>query len=339
MRLCPRFATLLTTVLFGCLPLAFGQKNHGRNSAKAVDDTPAIGTIITYAGLGPNDDTYTGDGGPADEATLDEPYAVATDQAGNVYIVDARNCVIRKVDHSTGIISTYAGNGTPGYSGDGGPATQAMLYSPRGAAVDPDGNLYIADTFNYVIRKVDHITGTISTVVGSPTDCSGGVCQPGIAGYSGDGGAASKAELNKPMGLAFDTGGNLYITDYQNSAIRKVTISNETINTVAGVPPGGTAGCENQTDEIGDGCLAPNGTLFKPEAVAISPSGDLYIADSTNLAVRKVDKSSGIISVYAGLGYGCIQQTDNTSDGCPAVDAQDLDAMGIAFDAAGNLYV
>jgi uncharacterized protein YjdB/RPA family protein len=174
------------------------------------------GVISTFAGNGTLG--YSGDGGAATDAQLVYPFGVAVDGSGNVYIADANNSRIRKVD-PTGVISTFAGNGTYGYSGDGGAATAAELSSPVGVSVDGGGNVYIADYYNNLIRKVD-LSGVISTIAGN-----------GTLGYSGDGGAATAAELNYPTGVAVDGGGNVYIADQYNYRIRKVS---------GGSPSGGT---------------------------------------------------------------------------------------------------
>ena len=183
------------------------------------------GIINTIAGNGIPIDT--GDGGHATAAAINSPMGVAIDSSGNVYIAEYSHC-IRKIN-SSGIISTIAGNYTPGYTGDGGAATAAQLFAPYGVAIDRSGNVYIADKGNNVIRKVN-TSGIISTIAGN-----------GIAGYSGDGGAATAAELNTPTGVAVDRSGNVYIADYYNSRIRKVN-SSGVISTFAGNGIGGYSG-------------------------------------------------------------------------------------------------
>jgi sugar lactone lactonase YvrE len=166
------------------------------------------GLLTPLAGTGYGD--YSGDGGPATQASLDGPSGVAADPAGDVFIADTGNQRIRRVD-TNGVITTVAGNGTNGYSGDGGAATNARFYNPSGVAVDAAGDLFIADTLNHRIRKVD-INGIITTVAGS-----------GVSGYAGDGGAATNAKLAQPNGLAMDGVGNLFIADTYNHRIRKVS--------------------------------------------------------------------------------------------------------------------
>jgi sugar lactone lactonase YvrE len=266
------------------------------------------GIITKVAGGGK---TGLGDGGPATSAQLSYPYGVALDAAGNLYIADAGYSRIRKVDIN-GIITTVAGGGNnPGNDGvgDGGPATSAQLNNPPGVALDAAGNLYIADLDNHRIRKVD-INGIITTVAGG-----------GTSGL-GDGGSATSAHLNYPFGVALDAAGNLYIADAGNSRIRKVDI-NGIITTVAG---GGTSG-------LGDGGSATSAQLYYPYGVALDAAGNLYIADTYNNRIRKVD-TNGIITTVAGKEGCCF-----SGDGGPATSAQLRSPYGVALDAAGNLYI
>ena len=217
---------------------------------------------------------------------------MAVDASGNLYIADTGNNRIRKVS-ATGIITTVAGNGSAGYSGDGGPATSAQLDGPEGVAVDGSGNLYIADTCNNRIRKVS-ATGIITTVAGN-----------GSAGYSGDGGPATSAQLSLPAGVAVDGSGNLYIADSGNNRIRKVSATG-IITTVAG---NGSPGYS------GDGGPATSAQLNQPAGVAVDASGNLYIADSSNNRIRKVS-ATGIITTVAGNGFD-----GYSGDGGPATSA------------------
>ena len=251
---------------------------------------------------------FAGDGGPAVAARLNLPYDVAVDSSGNLYITDRNNHRIRKVD-STGTITTIAGTGKDGFSGDGGPATQAQLNFPTGVAVNGEGNLYIADVGNHRIRKVDS-TGTITTFAGT-----------GERGFGGDGGPAIQAQLDAPTGVAVDGAGNLYIADRNNSRIRKVD-SIGTITTIAG---GGGFG--------EDGGPAIQARLSLPYSVAVDGAGNLYIADQYNNRIRRVD-STGTITTIAGtgeLGFG--------GDGGPATQARLFLPYGVAVDGAGNLYI
>src|SRR5207249_4108531 len=200
------------------------------------------------------------------------------DPAGNPYLADTADHRIRKVTPG-GTISTYAGSGNFGFSGDGGPATAAELNFPRDVALDPAGNLYIADSGNSRIRKVSP-GGTISTYAGS-----------GSRGFSGDGGPAAAAQLNNPVGMALDPAGNLYIADITNNRIRKVT-PGATISTYAGSGTGPFSG---------DGGPATAAQLSSPAAVALALPSNLYIADDGNYRIRKVTPG-GTISTYAGGG-------------------------------------
>ena len=222
-------------------------------------------TIAVFAGTGTAG--FGGDGGSATSSLLDYPRGLAVDGSGNVYIADQDNNRIRKVD-STGMISTFAGTGTGGFGGDGGSATSSLLWGPRGVAADGSGNVYIADTFNSRVRKVDS-SGAISTFAGT-----------GTRGFGGDGGAAISARLDGPDGVAADGSGNVYIADFGNDRIRRVDSSGN-ISTILAAP-----------------------AVRSPRGVAVDGSGNVYIADTGNHRVRKVD-SAGFISTIAGTGiYG-----------------------------------
>ena len=250
------------------------------------------------------------DGIPATEASLSNAWDVAVDGSGSLYIADYGNNRIRKVD-SAGIITTVAGTGSPGFSGDGGPAANAQLSWPRGVAVDGSGNIYIADYANNRIRKVDS-AGIITTVAGT-----------GSRGFSGDGGPAANAQLSWPRGVAVDGSGSLYIAESGNDRIRKVD-STGIITTVAGRGSEGSSG---------DGGPASNAALRNPNGVAVDGSGSLYIADTFNHRIRKVD-STGIITTVAGTGrYGY------SGDGGPAANARLDTPYKVAVDGSGNLYI
>jgi len=266
--------------------------------------TASTGIITTVAGKHWTRGS-SGDGGPATAATLFAPSGVALDSSGNIYIADEGSERTRKVTASTGIISTVAGNGTSGYSGDGGQGTAAELNYPTGVAVDSSGNLYISDLFNNRIRKVTAATGIITTFAGN-----------GTAGYSGDGGQATAAELNYPTGVAVDSSGNLYIGANNDFAIRKVTASTGVITTVAG---NGTAGYS------GDGGQATAAELSSPYGVASDSNGNIYIADANN-NVRRVIASTGIITTVAGNGTG-----GYSGDGGQATAAELNQPWGVAI--------
>ncbi len=242
------------------------------------------GIITTVAGTGFKG--YSGDGGPATAAKLRYPYNVYVDASGNIFIVDTMNYRIRKVDGTTGVITTVAGNGSAQYNGDGGPATAASIRKSYDVAVDGSGNIYIADTHNHAIRKVDGASGIITTVAGQATQ----------AGSSGDGGPATSANLNQPYGVFVDLSKNIYIADSKNDRVRMVDATTGIITTVAG---NGIAG------DSGDGGPATLAQLDFPEGVWVDRSGNIYIADTFNDRVKMVDATTGIITTIAGTGsYG-----------------------------------
>lgn len=234
---------------------------------------PATGVINTIAGTGTAG--YSGDGGAATSAKLDYPKGVAVDASGNVYIADSSNNVIRKITASTGDISTVAGTGTGGYSGDGGAATSAKLNFPTAVAVDSSGNLYIADTDNNRVRMVTASTGHISTIAGD-----------GVAGSGGDNGPAVDAKLNLPMGVAVDSSGNVYIADYENNYVRKWSVTTQDISAYAGYQY--TATIQNPGGFSGNNVSATSAELYAPIGPAIDSSGNLFIADSANQRIRAV---------------------------------------------------
>jgi len=261
-------------------------------------------TIYTMAGNGTQG--FSGDGGPATGAQLNIPSGVAVDAAGSLYIADASNSRVRKV--SNGVISTVAGNGGPGFSGDNYPATSTELFAPSGVAVDSAGNLYIADTSNFRIREVSN--GVITTVAGN-----------GTQGFSGDNGPATSAQLYDVCGVAIDSVGNLYIADGNGNRVRKV--SNGVITTVAG---NGVAGFS------GDNGPATSAQLAGPWGVAVDSAGNLYIADGNNNRIREV--SNGVITTIAGSGVAGF-----SGDNGPATNARLAGPTGVAVDSAGSLYI
>lgn len=280
--------------------------------------------ISTFAGTGANDaEEFAGDDGPATSAQLNNPYSIAIDSAGNVYIADQVHHRIRKVSTS-GIITTIAGTGTASWTGDDAVATSGTLNSPCGLLVDSSGDIYIADTLNHVIRKITASTGKISTFAGNNT-----------AGFAGDGDGvddgedetdpvATSAQLNRPTALARDSGGNLYIADTYNSRIRKVLASNSTINTVVG---------DGAQRRFGDGGLATEASLFDPQGINFDAAGNLYIADTNNHVIRKVT-TDGNIQTVAGNGvYGY------TGDEVPATQTSLFYPKWVAVDTTGNLYI
>lgn len=276
------------------------------------------GIISQFAGNGSG--SYCGDGGPAIAACIPKPFDVATDAAGNVYIADYYNNAIRKVN-TAGIITTVAGNGTHGYTGDGGPATAAQLEYPNGVTCDAAGNIYI--TSSHSVRKVN-TAGIITTIAGDS-----------IAGYSGDGGPATAAKLFQPWGVTVDAVGNVYITDNNNNVIRKVNTAG-IITTIAGNGLGAGTGTGGFS---GDGGLATAAELYTPiGGVALDGAGNMYISDFKNNRIRMVN-AAGIISTIAGTGFGAPTSGAFSGDGGLATAAELYYPMGVDFDAAGNLYI
>jgi len=280
-----------------------------------TNTTDCVGIISIIAGIGING--YSGDGGPATEARISHPHSVALDKKGNLYISERFAHRIRKVNLTTGIITTFAGTGVVGYSGDGGPAIEARLNEPAQIIIDHSGNIYVAETHGDRIRKID-TNGIITTVAGN-----------GIGGYSGDGGPATQARINGAAGMAMDNMGNLYFSSWHNHRVRKVN-TNGIITTVAGVGAGGYSG---------DGYLAIKARLNHPGGLAIDKAGNLYIADGasypgeTGGRIRKVD-TNGIITTIAGDGNWGYH-----GDGGPAIQAQFYFIGNLTFDNIGNLYV
>lgn len=270
--------------------------DSGSHRIRKVDSN---GTITTIAGTGVAG--FSGDNGPAVNAQINTPLGIALDASGNIYIADGNNNRVRKVNITTGIMTTVAGDGTGSFGGDNGPATSAQIFGPFNVKFDTLGNMYIADTGNNRLRKVG-TSGTITTVVGN-----------GTAGYSGDNGPATSAQLNTPIGLFLDSANNIYFTDYSNGSVRKVVAG--TITTVAGNGANGYGG---------DGGPATSAQLNSPRAVAVDAAGNIFITDGTNNRIRKVDITTGNISTFAGDGNAAF-----SGDGGPAASAQVSTPQGI----------
>ena len=313
-------ATAARVNLFGSVSLAPGGVAVDSSGAIYLGDsvnhrirkiTPA-GIISTFAGTGIAG--FSGDGGAAISARLNQPGGLAFDTQGNLYIADSQNGSVRRVTPG-GVISTVAGTGSPGLgTGDGGPATSGRMFRVYAVAVDSQGNLYIPDTFNNKVRKVNS-AGIISTFAGN-----------GNGGFSGDGSQATTAQLNEPYAVAADASGNVYIVDAHNNRVRKVA-ANGVITTVAG---NGSLGFG------GDGGPATSAPLpFSTSGIsgglAVDAAGNLYITDSNNNRIRKVT-SGGIISTIAGTG-----SPGSNGDGGAALSATMDQPIGLALGPAGSL--
>ena len=238
------------------------------------------GTITTVAGSGHRG--YSGDGGDALQASLNEPYEVRFDRAGNLHFVEMKNNLVRRVDAKTGRISTIAGTGAPGFSGDGGPAAQAKLNQPHSIQFDRDGNLYICDIGNHRIRNVDAKTGVISTFAGT-----------GAKTPTPDGAKFAEAPLNGPRALDFDLRGNLWLALREGNAVYKLDLKAGTLHHVAG---------NGQKGFTGHGGPARQATLSGPKGLSIGPDGNVYLADTESHSIRMIDVKKRTLELIAGTG-------------------------------------
>ncbi len=279
--------------------------DEGNEMIRMVNPSGIISTVAGNKVAG-----YSGDGGPATAAEMFAPEGVWGDAVGNFYIADLVNRRIRLVNTS-GIISTFAGNGQFGYTGDGGPATAAEIGSGYRVALDNANNVYICDQADNCVRKVN-TSGIISTVAGN-----------GTAGYSGDGGQATAAELMNPYGMTVDGVGNIYIADGANYRVRMVNTSG-IITTIAG---NGVVGF------YGDGGPATAAELSGPFGVAVDPAGNVFIDDQGNDRIRLVTPL-GVISTFAGNGVNAY-----SGDGGPATAAELYGPWDVSTDAVGNVYI
>jgi sugar lactone lactonase YvrE len=263
--------------------------------------------------VGTGEAGYSGDGGPAVRATQREPFMCAFDRQGNLYVAEAKNHCVRKVDKATGVITTVAGNGSPGYSGDGGPAVQASLNEPYSLQVDQNGDIYIVDRLNAAVRKVEAATGIITTVAGT-----------GEPGYRGDGGPGNQAQLREPNDCFLDGQGGLLIADIQDQRVRRLDLRSGIITTFAG---------NGEKVRGGDGLPATQASIFGARAVCLDRRGNTYICEREGNGVRKVD-SNGIMSTFAGTG-----ERGYDGDGGPALAATWGAPKAIRCDSHDNIIV
>ncbi len=325
-------------------------------------------TIRTVVGTG--EAGYSGDDGPAASATLREPFMCAFDTSGNMFFCEARNHVVRRVDASTGHVTTMAGTGAAGYSGDAGPATDATLNEPYSLEVDAGGHVYVVDRLNAAVRRIDEDTGVITTVAGT-----------GEPGYSGDGGPGDQAQLREPNDCFLDGRGGLLIADIQDQRVRRLDLETGIIDTFAGngekarggdgmparqasilgsravcmdqhgntyiaeregngvrvVTAGGimgtVAGVSAERGYTGDGGSALSATWGAPKALRCDATGNVIVVDTENHAIRKIDTNTGVVTTIAGGQLG------GHGDGGPATDAGLDRPHGCGITASGQIYI
>ncbi len=269
------------------------------------------GSISTVAGTG--EVGYAGDGGPATAALLSDPYEVRFDSGGNMYFVEMLNAVVRRVDAATGVISTIAGTGERGFSGDGGPAVAAAFNRPHSIALDGKGSLFVADIGNHRIRRIDLRTGIVDTFAGT------GEREP-----TPDGSPVAGTPLNGPRALAFAPDGDLYVALREGNAVYRVDMAAMRLHHVAGT---------GEKGYTGDGGPARSATLAGPKGIEVGPDRAVYLADTENHAIRRIDTASGAISTVAGTG-----SRSDGPDGDP-LQCGLARPHGVFVDGAGNVYI
>ena len=277
----------------------------------AIRKITADGTITTVAGTGRKG--YSGDGGPATKAELNEPYEIRFDRASNLYFVERLNHTVRRVDAKTRIISTIAGTGTAGFSGDDGPATKAMLNQPHSIQFDAQNNLYICDILNHRIRRVDLKSGVIRTFAGT-----------GEKLPAPDGAKFATAPLNGPRAIDFDRQGNLWLALREGNAVYKLDLKTGTLHHVAGTGRKGFTG---------NGGPAKEATLSGPKGLSIGPDGNVYLADTESHSIRMIDVRRKTIEIIAGTGA-----SGDGPDGNP-LNCKMARPHGVFVDRDGRIFV
>ncbi|MDB5294103.1 MAG: repeat containing protein, partial [Phycisphaerales bacterium] len=278
----------------------------------AVRRIAADGTITTVAGDGTRG--YAGDGGPAAKAKLNEPYEVRFDPAGNLVVVERLNHCVRRVDAKTGVITTVAGTGKAGFSGDGGPATAAAFNEPHSIAFDKAGTLYVCDVKNHRLRRVDTKTGVVTTLAGT------GQKKP-----TPDGARFADAPLAGPRAVDIDPAGNLWLALREGNAVYRLDVAAGTVHHVAGT---------GKTGYAGDGGPAKLATLAGPKGVSVGPDGRVYVADTENHAIRVIDPNAGTIATLCGTGT-----KGDGPDGPESRKCQLARPHGVFADADEALYI
>lgn len=266
--------------------------------------------ITTVAGTG--EQGYSGDGGPATQARLNNLYSLQVDTNGDIYIVDRLNAAIRKVDAASGIITTVAGTGVPGYSGDGGPGNQAQLREPNDCFLDGQGGLLIADIQDHRIRRLDLVSGTISTFAGN-----------GEKLRAGDGMPATEASIMGARAVCMDSKGNTYICEREGNGVRKVDV-NGIMSTYAGT---------GERGYTADGGPALAATWGAPKAIRCDHQDNVIVVDTENNAVRRIDATTGVVTTIAGGHQG------GDGDGGPPTEAGLERPHGCGIDRQGNIYI
>lgn len=269
-------------------------------------------SISSIAGSG--EQGFGGDGGPATAALMDNPFHLDFGPMGRyLYVADCFNYRVRRVDMNSGEITTLAGNGEQGHTGDGGPATEARIDEIYAVQVDARGDVYLLQRFNPAVRKVDVGTGVITTVAGD-----------GTAGYGGDGGPATQAQMREPNDFALDGLGGLLIADIQDQRIRRLEFASGLMTTFAGT---------GRKEHTGDGGKASEAGIFGARAVCVDGKGNAYICEREGNTVRRID-SSGIITLVAGTG-----EKGYSGDGGPAIEATFNGPKAIRCDSRGNVLI